>query len=142
MHLVLPNHFKNVFSFQLSLSSKLSLLLVEKVSLFYKKILVSKGKVFQNSLNIFPFHKESNFNPFLNSILFKLYLWNGLKQVILQKVWHNRFRKTKVLIFHQQSGFQTKDLWLSFVLKAFDFISRAKFLLKFNLVLKEKKICQ
>jgi len=74
MHLVLPNHFKNVFSFQLSLSSKLSLLLVEKVSLFYKKILVSKGKVFQNSLNIFPFHKESNFNPFLNSILFKLYL--------------------------------------------------------------------
>jgi len=46
------------------------------------------------------------------------------------------------LIFHQQSGFQTKDLWLSFVLKAFDFISRAKFLLKFNLVLKEKKICQ
>jgi len=44
------------------------------------------------------------------------------------------------LLFHQQSGFQTKDLWLSFVLKVFDFISRAKFLLKFNLALKEKGI--
>jgi len=39
------------------LVEKVSLLLIEKVSLFYKNILVSNGKVFQNSLNIFPFHK-------------------------------------------------------------------------------------
>ena len=44
------------------------------------------------------------------------------------------------MLFHQQSGFQTQDLWLSFVLKAFDFISRAKLFLKINLVLKEKGI--
>jgi len=44
------------------------------------------------------------------------------------------------LLFHQQGGFQTKELWLSFVLKAFDFISGAKFLLKIHLVLKEKEI--
>jgi len=37
-------------------------------------------------------------------------------------------------------AFKTKELWLSFLLKAFDFISRAKFLSKVNLVLKEKGI--
>jgi len=73
--------FQNCFWLPTKLVFKIALLLkkfisflVEKVSLFYKNILVSKGEVFQNSLNIFPFHKESNFNPILNSILFKLYL--------------------------------------------------------------------
>ena len=46
--------------------------------------------------------------------------------------------KNKSFAFNQQSGFQTKDLWLSFVLRAFDFISRAKFLSKINLVLQKK----
>jgi hypothetical protein len=50
------------------------------------------------------------------------------------------FLKIKSSTFNQQSGFQTKDLWLSFVLNVFDFISRAKFLLKFNLALIEKGI--
>jgi len=49
------------------------------------------------------------------------------------------YNKIKFLLFHQQSGFQTKELWLSFVLKAFDFISGAKFLLKIHFVLKEKE---
>jgi len=81
LHHVLPAYFKTVFGFQLNLASKLphlvekvSLLLIENVPSFTKNILVLKGKVFQNSLSIFHFHKERNFNPFLNSTLFKLSL--------------------------------------------------------------------
>jgi len=53
---------------------KFSLLLVKIFPLFNKSISISNGKVFQNSTNIFPFHKESNFNSFLNLTLFKSYL--------------------------------------------------------------------
>jgi len=42
------------------------------------------------------------------------------------------------LIFTQQSSLQTKEPWLNFVLKAFDFVSRAKFLSKINLVLQNE----
>jgi len=49
-------------------------------------------------------------------------------------------QKNKSFAFSSTKCFQTKELWLSFVSKVFDFISRAKFLLKFNLALKEKGI--
>jgi len=52
------------------------------------------------------------------------------------------YNKIKVLLFHQQSGFQNKELWLSLVLKAFDFISGAKFLLKNPPCLERKRNCQ
>jgi len=106
MHHVLANLFETIFGFQQNLSSKLLLLLVEKVSLFYKNILVSKGKVFQNSLNIFPFHKESNFNP--------------LSQLnLIQTLFIKRFKTS-----HFEKG-MTKSLQKN---KSFDFDSTKWFL--------------
>ena len=137
MHHVLHIYFKTLFGFQLNLSSKLPLLLVEKVSLFYKSILVSKGKVFQNSLNIFRFHKESHFNPFLNSTLCKSYLWNYLKISYLSKGVTSPLLKIKSFAFSSTKWIFNQRFWLSFVLKAFDFTSRAKFLSKINLTFKK-----
>jgi len=45
-------------------------------------------------------------------------------------------RKTKILLFNQQSVFKTKDLLARFCFKRFDFTSRAKTLSKINFAFK------
>jgi len=100
------------------LDENFPLLLVERVSLFYKNILVSKGKVFQNSLNILPFHKESKFNPFSQLNFIQTLLMKRSKTSRLAKGMTKSLQKNKSFAFNQQSCFQTRDLWLSFVLKA------------------------
>ena len=110
-----------------------------KCPLFNKSISILE-KCFKTLSRSFLFIKKAILTPFSTLVDSKNYLWNDLKTSYLSKGVTNPLLKIKSFTFNQQSGFQTKDLWLSFVLKVFDFISRAKFLLKFNLVLKEKGI--
>jgi len=64
MHHVLANHFKTIFGFQQNLSSKVSLLLIEKVISLAKASLLQRKK-YSKTLSIsFLFTKKAILTPF------------------------------------------------------------------------------
>ena len=121
-----PTHFKTIFGFHLSAFSKLPYLLLVGKSFINKNNSISRKMISKLLERSSLFQKEAVLVPFSTWFDFKSYMWNSLKTSLLSKGVTISLPKNKNVAFQSTKCFQTKDLWLDFLLKAFEFTLRAK----------------